>query len=144
MSVRDSSVRPDTLGSEVAFEVNALPNNRAARAASSQDLCARDLESFRKQRLLARRHLPFLRTLTDFDIATEVGFHELAGAPLTVKQLLLLELAPSVTVFRRLDRLCELGVVLRTRSPRDGRVNELRLTPPVQQLFATYCRLNRP
>jgi hypothetical protein len=101
-------------------------------------LSARDLEPFRNQRLLAKRYLPFLKTLADFDIAAEIGFHELSLTPLTVKQLLLLEVAPPVTVFRRLNRLCDLGVIIRTRSPRDRRVHELRLSPAVHRLFAMY------
>ena len=76
----------------------------------------------------------------DFDIAAEVGFHELAATPLTVKQLLLLDLAPPVTVFRRLNRLCALGIIERTRSPRDGRVHELRLAPAIHRLFAMYSQ----
>ena len=96
------------------------------------------LAQLRTQRQIGRRVLPFLKTLADFDIACEVGYHELCGTPLTVKQLMLLEIAPSVTVFRRLERLCVLGVVLRTRSTRDGRVHELRLSPAVHGLFAMY------
>jgi DNA repair protein RadC len=100
---------------------------------------ASDLARFRARRELGRRYLPFLKTLVDFDIASEIGLHELTGPPLTVKQLLLLDLAPSVTVLRRLDRLCNLGVISRTRSLSDGRVNELRLAPAVHQLFAIYA-----
>jgi hypothetical protein len=100
---------------------------------------ANELALFRTRRELGRRYLPFLKTLTDFDIASEVGYHELTGPPLTVKQLILLDLAPSMTVFRRLERLCNLGVVARTRSASDGRVNELRLTPAVHQLFAAFA-----
>lgn len=101
-------------------------------------LSSEDLEPFRLHRVQARRYLPFLKTLTDFDIAAEVGFHELSGTPLTVKQLLLLDLAPPVTVFRRLNRLCELDVIIRTRALRDRRVHELRLAPAVHRLFALY------
>jgi hypothetical protein len=90
---------------------------------------------------MGRRYLPFLKTLTDFDIACEVGFHELSGRPLTVKHLMLLEIAPAVTVFRRLERLCFHGVILRTRSARDGRVHELRLSPAVHRLFSMYVRV---
>ena len=100
---------------------------------------ASDLARFRARRELGRRYLPFLKTLNDFDIATEIGLHELTGPPLTVKQLLLLDLAPAVTVLRRLDRLCNLGVISRKRSLSDGRVNELRLAPAVHQLFAVYA-----
>ena len=103
-------------------------------------LTCQDLEPFRRQRVFARRYLPFLKTLADFDITSEVGFHELSAAPLTVKQLLLLELAPPVTVFRRLNRLCDLGIIVRTRSLRDRRVHELRLAPAVHRLFAMYSQ----
>ena len=99
-----------------------------------------DLMQLRTRRELGRRYLPFLKTWADFDIACEIGYHELCGTPLTVKQLMLLDIAPSVTVFRRLERLCTFGVVLRTRALRDGRVHELRLTPAVHRLFAMYAR----
>lgn len=135
----------------MAIDIRNLPHQLAANdfeggdslstpspAGATQKLSARDLEPLRQQRLLAKRYLPFLKTLADFDITAEVGFHELSLAPLTVKQLLLLELAPPVTVFRRLNRLCDLGVIVRTRSPRDRRVHELRLSPPVHRLFAMY------
>ena len=42
-------------------------------------LTSHELESFRYHRLQARRYLPFLKTLVDFDITSEVGFHELSG-----------------------------------------------------------------
>jgi len=100
-----------------------------------------DFESMRRQRELERRYLSFLRTRIDFDIACEIGYHHLAGVPLTIKQLQLLQLGPPVTIFRRLDRLCSLGIIVRTRSQRDGRVHELRLTPTGERLFATYSRL---
>jgi hypothetical protein len=97
------------------------------------------LESFvamRQKRAYERRFLPFLKTVVDFDIACEIGLHQLAGAPLTVKHLLLLTLAPQATVLRRLERLCALGVVVRTRSRRDGRVHHLQLAPDPLRLFA--------
>ena len=105
---------------------------------SSIKLTSQDLEPFRQHRLRSRRYLPFLKTLADFDITSEIGFHELSGCPLTVKQLLLLDIAPPVTVFRRLNRLCDLGIIVRTHAPRDRRVHELRLAPAVHRLFAIY------
>src|SRR5262249_27507473 len=86
------------------------------------------------------RYMPFLKTVVDFDIACEVGYHQLAGAPLTVKRLLLLKIAPPVTVLRRLDRLCDLGVVSRTRSLRDRRVQELGLAPEIARLYTQAGR----
>lgn len=119
-----------------------IPSEAARQLRSERTLVANDLCQLRAQRQLGRRYLPFLKTLSDFDIACEVGYHELSGTPLTVKHLMLLDIAPAVTVFRRLERLCAFGVVLRTRSPRDGRVHELRLSPAVHRLFAMYVRLN--
>jgi len=99
-----------------------------------------DFESIKEKRAFERRYLPFLKTVVDFDIACEIGFHQLAGNPLAIKHLLLLKLAPPVTVLRRLDRLCRLGVVSRTRSSRDHRVQELRLAGDVLRLYASYAR----
>ena len=113
--------------------------DRWQRSGQSREVT--DLTQLRTQRQMGRRYLPFLKTLADFDIACEVGFHELSGRPLTVKHLMLLEIAPAVTVFRRLERLCSHGVILRTRSARDGRVHELRLSPAVHRLFSMYVRV---
>src|SRR5262245_42953969 len=75
-----------------------------------------DFETVREKRAYERRFLPLLKTVVDFDLACEIGYHQLVGCPLTVKQLLLLNLAPPATVLRRLDRLCVLGMVERGRS----------------------------
>ena len=92
-------------------------------------------ESIRQRRAFERRCLPFLKTVIDFDITCEVGYSQLLGRPLIVKQLLLLRLGPPVSVLRRLDRLCEANVITRTRSPSDGRVHELRLTTEILRLY---------
>jgi len=92
-------------------------------------------ESTRRRRAFERRCLPFLKTVIDFDITCEVGYNQLLGRPLIVKQLLLLRLGPPVSVLRRLDRLCQAKVISRTRSPSDGRVHELRLTAEVLRLY---------
>ena len=97
-------------------------------------------EAIREKRAYERRVLPFLKTIVDFDIACEIGYHQLAGCALTVKQLLLVSLAPPATVMRRLDRLCALGIVKRTRSLRDGRVHELQLTGEILKLMAEGAR----
>ena len=93
-------------------------------------------ETIREKRAYERRVLPFFKTIVDFDIACEIGYHQLAGCALTVKQLLLVSLAPPATVMRRLDRLCALGIVERRRSLRDGRVHELQLSGEILQLMA--------
>src|SRR6478752_309187 len=112
-----------------------------ARIAIGADQCGsrlRDFESLREKRAYERRFLPLLKTVVDFDVVCEVGYHQLVGNPLTVKHLLLLCLAPPATVLRRLDRLCELNIVLRVQSHRDGRVHHLLVTPDTLRLFANY------
>ena len=104
----------------------------------------RRFEDMRERRELERRYLPFLKTVVDFDICCEIGYQQLAGSPLTVKQLLLLRLAPPVTVFRRLERLCNLEVISRAQSQRDRRVHELRLTPGALQLIASCSNAREP
>ena len=49
--------------------------------------------------------------------------------PLTAKGLLLLNLAASATVRRRLNRLVRLGVMQKSRIQSDGRVQQLTLGP---------------
>ena len=112
-----------------------LPPDSAAPARSDYAAAFGAFESIRQRRAFERRCLPFLKTVIDFDIACEVGYNQLLGRPLIVKQLLLLRLGPPVSVLRRLDRLCQAKVVNRTRSPSDGRVHELRLTSEVLRLY---------
>jgi len=113
-----------------------------ALESAAQEISLRNLDCIREKRSFERRHLPFLKTVLDFDIACEVGFHQLAGTPLTVKHLLLQNLAPAITVLRRLNRLCALEIVTRTRSPADGRVYELRLTSRVLAKYVEYALLH--
>ena len=127
----------DSNGQPIAVAIPVAAEPRAEYPADHES-CVQGFESIKEKRAFERRYLPFLKTVADFDIVCEIGFHQLAGVPLTVKGLLLLNLAPPVTVSRRLDRLCLLGVVSRTRSDRDRRVQELRLTPEILQLYAGY------
>ena len=112
--------------------------NIPVEAAPRQHLADRlhRFETIREKRAYERRVLPFFKTIVDFDIACEIGYHQLAGCALTVKQLLLVSLAPPATVMRRLDRLCVLGIVERKRSLRDGRVHELLLAGEILQLMS--------
>src|SRR5262245_38326870 len=73
----------------------------------------------RSRRAFERARLPQLRTMLDFDIACEVGFHQIVARPLIVKQLLLLGLGPAVSVIRHLNALCSSGVVERTPGRND-------------------------
>jgi hypothetical protein len=75
----------------------------------------------RKLRDLEKRHLPFARSLVEFDLIIEIGYYEERGKPLTYKHLLTLGFCGRSTLNRRLNGLVEQGVLLRTRSESDGR-----------------------
>jgi DNA-binding MarR family transcriptional regulator len=80
-------------------------------------------------RELERQQLPFLRTVEDFDIVVQIGYHAEAASPLTLKQLFLLGIGSAATIQRRLSRLKRLGVVQHKRVERDRRSVELSLSP---------------
>ncbi len=90
---------------------------------------------------LQTKHLPMLQTLVDYNIAITIGFHQEAGAPLTLKRLLLLGLSSSATVQRRLNRLITLGVIRKDSNPSDGRMLELKITSLGNRLFSRYLKL---
>ncbi|HXR58113.1 MAG TPA: MarR family transcriptional regulator [Burkholderiales bacterium] len=95
----------------------------------------------RDARHFARRHLDFVATLEDFDLLCEIGFHQENGAPLTMKELMRLEVTSAATLQRRLRRLKAKGVIVQARSPADARVIEFSLSPRVQKAFARYLEL---
>ena len=80
-------------------------------------------------RTFERRHLDFLETLLDRDLVCAIAERESTRTPLTMKQLVLLDMGSLPTVQRRLRRLRRLGAVRQTRNRADRRVVELRLTP---------------
>jgi hypothetical protein len=88
-----------------------------------------------------RAHMPHLRTHEDFDIVTEVGFHQEAAIPLTLKGLLLLNIASPATIQRRVCSLVESGVITRTRCPLDKRSIRLGISGPTRKLIERYVRL---
>ncbi len=94
---------------------------------------------FAKLRALAdyqRRHLPEMRTPEDHELIREIGHHQVLGAPLTLKQVMLLGIGSAATAQRRLGRLKRLGLVRGRRSPADGRVVELTLSPACMKAFS--------
>jgi len=92
-------------------------------------------------RLFEKQHLNFLRTIEDFDLIREIGYHQERGAPLTMSALYLLGVASVPTVQRRLRQLRQAGAIQQTRSRRDGRVLEMCVSPKVQRVFAKYAEL---
>ena len=87
-----------------------------------------------------RRHLPFLRTLEDVDLVREIGFHQEAGNPLSLKVLFQQGISSVATVQRRLSRLKRLGIVLQSRADHDGRILKLTLSP---KTIAGYLRMEK-
>lgn len=77
------------------------------------------MKHYKKLRKIRERLvlLPGLRSYKDFDISIEIGYHEHKGSPLTLKQLLLENIASEVTVRRHLSRLIKEGLVEKKTEP---------------------------
>jgi DNA-binding MarR family transcriptional regulator len=92
----------------------------------------------RKLRDLERKHLPFARSLAEFDLIIEIGYHEERGKALTYKHLLTLGFCARTTLNRRLNGLVEQGVITRTRSARDARAVVLGVSKSAMQRLHRY------
>lgn len=92
----------------------------------------------RRMRELERRHLPFVRSLAEFDLIIEIGFHEERGKPLTLKQLLTLGICARTTLCRKLNGLVAQGVVVRTRRENDARAVVLGVSKTAFQRLDRY------
>ena len=90
-------------------------------------------------RAFAREHLDFLRTTQDYDLVNEIGLRSANGAPLTVNQALRLNLGSVATVQRQIRRLRKIGVIAVERSPVDGRVVNIKLTPKALKALTAYA-----
>lgn len=94
--------------------------------------------ALRKIREFERSQLPFLKSIVDFDILIELGYAEEEQHPLTLKQLLLLNLSSRTTVRRRLARLIEQGIVRRRKNAKDQRSSLLTISAPTLKLLGMY------
>jgi len=92
----------------------------------------------RRMRDLERKHLPFVRSLVEFDLIIEIGYHEERGTPLTQKQILALGICARTTLRRKLNGLIEQGVLLRTRHDTDGRAVILAVSKSAFQRLDRY------
>jgi DNA-binding MarR family transcriptional regulator len=92
----------------------------------------------KKIRDFERRHLPFLRSVIDFDIVIEIGYAEEQGQPLTLKQLLLLNICSRTTVRRKLATLIEQGIIIRRKHANDHRASLLMIAPSGVKLLSKY------
>lgn len=94
--------------------------------------------ALRKIREFERGQLPFLKSIVDFDILIEIRYAEEQEQPLTLKQILLLNLSSRTTVRRRLARLIEQGIVKRRKNVHDQRSSLLTIAAPSLKLFNRY------
>ena len=94
--------------------------------------------ALRKIREFERAQLPFLESIVDFDIVIEIGYAEEEQHPLTLKQLLLLNLSSRTTVRRRLAELIEQGIVRRRRNANDQRSSLLTISSSNLKLLERY------
>ena len=85
-----------------------------------------------------RLHLPLLKSMLDFDLVIEIGYAEEQAQPLTLKQLLLLNLSSRTTVRRKLEGLIERGIVRRRKSARDQRSSILGISSSGYKSLAKY------
>jgi len=92
----------------------------------------------KKIRAFERLHLPFLKSVVDFDIVIEIGHGEEQGQPLTLKQLFLLNISSRTTVLRKLARLVEQGIVIRRKHANDHRASLLIISASSVKLLARY------
>jgi DNA-binding MarR family transcriptional regulator len=92
----------------------------------------------KKIREYERLQLPFFKSVADFDIVIEIGYAQEQGQPLTLKQLLLLNIISPTTVRRKLARLIEQGIVVRRKHVKDHRAAFLVISPSSVKLLGKY------
>jgi len=92
----------------------------------------------KKIREFERLQLPFFKSLIDFDIVIEIGYHEEQEQPLTLKHLFLLNLTSRTTVRRKLARLIEQGIVIRLKHANDHRASVLSVSSAGIKLLGDY------
>src|SRR5512140_167997 len=85
-----------------------------------------------------RQQLPFLKSVVDFDIVIEIGYAEEQGQPLTLKQLVLLNIRSRTTIRRKLRRLIEQGIVRRRKHANDHRTNLLTISAASVKVLGKY------
>jgi hypothetical protein len=92
----------------------------------------------RKIREYQRLQLPFLRSLIEYDIVIEIGYAEECGEPITLKQLLLVNICSRTTMRRKLSELIEQQVILRQKNSHDRRASALGVSPTHLRQLAKY------
>ena len=101
-------------------------------------LTMRIFTGLKKIRAFERLQLPFLKSIADFDIVIEIGYAEEREQPLTLKQLLLMNISSRATVRRKLARLIEQGIVIRRKHANDHRASLLTISPSSVKRLGKY------
>ena len=98
------------------------------------------MKTFHKLKNLKKafQGLQGIQTCKDFEIAVEIGYHEEVGAPLTLKQLQLLNIASPATVRRHLARMVKEGLVIKQPAASDHRIVNLMLSSMAHQALQDY------
>ncbi len=86
----------------------------------------------------ALSEFPGVKTYKEFDLLIEIGYHQEQGCPLTIKQLLLLEIASQATVRRYLVNLVKNGMVRKEESDRDHRSVTLILSHATVKMLSKH------
>ena len=99
--------------------------------------------ALRAMRRFQKAQLPFLETLEDVAVLTEIGFHQEQGAPISLKQLFLADIGAAATVQRRLAQLKRLGVVQQLRRKNNRRITHLTIAPALSPVVRRYAAVIR-
>jgi hypothetical protein len=97
--------------------------------------------ALRKMREFERLQLPFIGSLTDFDIVIEIGEAQERKLAFTPKQLFLLKVGSVSTVRRRLADLTSKGIVTRKTNANDRRSDLLTVSAPTIRQLERYSVL---
>jgi hypothetical protein len=97
----------------------------------------------KERRQYEREHLSLLKTLEDFDLIQEIGYHQECGKQITLKLLFLQNIGSVATVQRRLSRLKRLGLVQHNRTDGDKRSVKLTLSAEVMAVYARLGSVRR-
>ncbi len=82
--------------------------------------------------------IPGIKSYKDFNILIEIGYHQEEGCPLTLKQLMLLNIASQATVRRYLSNLVRDGSVEKFESVDDQRSVTLRLSASTVKTLSAH------
>jgi hypothetical protein len=94
--------------------------------------------ALKKIRELEKTQLLFLRSIVDFDLVIEIGYAEEQNQPLTLKQVVLLDIASRTTVRRRLLQLISQGVIRRRQDANDRRSSFLTISNSHLKVLVKY------